>query len=197
MSRALANLNNNERMQCSRFALGCLISTALIALALAPAQGRGDRQAVVWCYVQQGPLELARGAMKRRTSSLSLGRGTLAAVLKTESKNGRNRAMVRVTDLSTLDPVEGWVDSSQAQFLPIRSFPTDQELLRQLGGEYQNEATESKSTVARWLLRQGTSGKALVCFVASVVLPASRLVAFLPSQGGFIRGPSVEFPFST
>lgn len=183
-------------MRCSRFGPGCLIFAALIAVTIAPANQRGDRQPVAWCYVQKGPLELARKALQRKASSLSLGQGALAAVLKTESKNGGTRAMVRVTDLSTLDPVEAWVDSSQAEITPFKSFPSDQELLRQLGGEYRNEETESKVAVARWLVREGQSGTAMVCFIASVVLPASRLIAFLPAQGRFIRGPSLEFPFA-
>jgi hypothetical protein len=104
--------------------------------------------------------------------------------------------MVRVTDLSTLDPVDRWVDSSQVEITPIDRFPSDEELLRQLGGEYQDDVTASKMTVARWLVRQGNSGTALVCFVASMLLPVSRLVAFLPAQSGFVRGPSLEFPYS-
>ena len=102
--------------------------------------------------------------------------------------------MLRITDLSTLNPVDGWVDISQAEIVPIDRFPSDGELLRQLGGEYQDDFTVSKVALARWLVKQGNSGTALFCFVASLVLPASRLVAFLPARGNFIRGASLEFP---
>jgi len=104
--------------------------------------------------------------------------------------------MLRITDLSTLNPVDAWVDPSKVEIVPIDRFPSDQELLRQLGGEYQDDFTASKVAVARWLVKEGNSGTALVCLVASVVLPASRLVAFLPAQGNFTRGPWLEFPFS-
>jgi hypothetical protein len=104
--------------------------------------------------------------------------------------------MVRITDLSTLNPVEGWVDASQAEIVPIDRFPSDPELLGQLGSEYRDDFTASKVAVARWLIKEGNSGTALVCLVASVVLPTSRLVAFLPAQGNFTRGPWLEFPFS-
>jgi len=104
--------------------------------------------------------------------------------------------MLRITDLSTLNPVDAWVDPSKVEIVPIDRFPSDEELLRQLGGEYQDNLTVSKVALARWLVKQGNSGTALVCFVASVVLPASRLVAFLPAQGNFTRGPWLEFPFS-
>jgi len=117
-------------------------------------------------------------------------------VLRTESKNGRTRAMLRITDLSTLNPVDGWVDSSKAEIVPIDRFPSDEELLRQLGSEYQDDFTVSKVALARWLVKQGNSRTALVCLVASVVLPASRLVAFLPRGGNFTLGPWLEFPFS-
>jgi hypothetical protein len=105
--------------------------------------------------------------------------------------------MLRITDLSTLNPVDGWVDSSQAEIVPSDRFPSDEELLRQLGGEYQDDFTVSKVALARWLVRQGDSGTALVCLVASLVLPNTRLVAFLPGpEGSLMPGPSLEFPSS-
>jgi hypothetical protein len=113
-----------------------------------------------------------------------------------ESKNDRKRALLRITDLATLSPVEGWVDSGKAEIVPIDRFPSDEELLRQLGIETPDGFAASKVAVARWLVKQGDSGAALVCFVASFGQPASRLVAFLPLQGKFVRGPWLEFPFS-
>jgi hypothetical protein len=105
--------------------------------------------------------------------------------------------MLRSIDLATLKPVDGWGDYSQAEIVPIDRFPSDAELLRQLGSEYRDDFTASKVTVARWLVKQGASGEALVCFVASLVLPNTRLVAFLPGpEGSLILGPSLEFPFS-
>jgi hypothetical protein len=183
-------------MRFSLASLGLLIVTGALGVRVLAAKEGNLPQPIAWCYVRAGPVQLMRKVTRRTTGSLSLSRGTLAAVLKTESKNGRNRALVRVTNLSTLAAVTGWVDSSQVEIIPIDRFPNDQELLRQLGGEYQDELVESKVAVARWLVRQGHSGTALVCFVASLVLPASRLVAFFPAQANFIPGPSLEFPFS-
>jgi hypothetical protein len=177
-------------------ALGFLIFTGPIAGTILPAKDRDSHQPIAWCYVHEGPLELERKAIGRRTTSLSLDRGALLLVLRTESKNGRVRALVRVTDLSTLNPIDGWVDASHAEIVPLDRFPSDQELLRQLGSEYQDDFAASKAKVARWLVKEGNSGTALVCWVASVALPVSRLVAFLPAQGNFARGPWLEFPFS-
>jgi hypothetical protein len=183
-------------MRFSLAVLGWLIITGIIAVTIVSAQDRDSRQPIAWCYVQEGPLELMQRALGRRTKPLSVGHGTLAPVLKTESKNGRERALVRVTDLSTLNPVDGWVDSSKAEIVPVDRFPSDEELLRQLGSEYRDDFTASKVTVARWLVKQGDSSTALVCLVASVALPATRLIAFLPRGGSFTRGPWLEFPFS-
>jgi hypothetical protein len=184
-------------MRFSLAGLGWLIITDIIAVTIVPAKDKESYQPIAWCYVQKGPLELMQRALGRRAGPLSVGRGALVPVLKTESKNGRGRALVRVTDLSTLEPVEGWVDSSEAQIIPVDHVPSDQELLRVLGSEYQDDFTASKVAVARWLVKEGNSGTALVCFVASLVLPNTRLVAFLPGpEGSLMLGPSLEFPFS-
>ncbi len=142
------------------------------------------------------PLELKPIKASRKAGSLNLDRGALAPVLKTGLQKGRSRALVRFTDLSKLDPADRWVDSSQVEITPIDRFPGDKELLSQLGGEYRDDVTASRVTVVRWLVSRGSSGAALVCFIASALLPVSRLVAFLPAQSGFIRGPSLEFPAS-
>ena len=183
-------------MRFSLATLGFLVAAGLIAVRILPAKEGDHRQPIAWCYVQQGPLEFMHKAMGRRSSSQSLGRGALVPVLKTESKNGRQRAMLRVTDLATLNPVDGWVDSSQAEIVPLARFPSNEEVLRQLRIEPRSDFTTSPVAVARWLVKQGNSGPALICFVASFGLAASRLVALLPERGSFKLGPQLEFPFS-
>jgi hypothetical protein len=182
-------------MRFSLATLTPLIITGIVAVRILPAKDSDNRQPIAWCYVQEGPLEFERKVMGRSTASQSLGRGALLPVLKTESKNGRKRALLRLADLATLSPVDGWVDSSKGEIIPIDRFPRDEELLRQLGIEAQDDFAAAKSVVARWLVKQGNSGPALVCFVASFGQPASRLVAFLPVRGNFMRGPWLEFPF--
>jgi len=176
--------------------LGFVVIIGAIAVNELRAKDNDHHQPIAWCYVQEGPLELVRKVAGRRTSSLSLGRGTLAAVLKTESKNGGARALLRITDLETLNPVEGWVDSSTAVIIPITRFPSDAEVLRQVSIEPPNGLTGWRTAVARWLVKQGDSGTALVCFAAAFGLPISRLVAFLPEGGKYVHGTWLEFPFS-
>jgi hypothetical protein len=122
-------------MRFSLAGLTLLIITGIVAVRILPAKESDNRQPIAWCYVQDGPHEFERTAIGRSTGSQSLGRGALLPVLKTESKNGRKRALLRITDLATLNPVDGWVDSSKAEIIPIDRFPGDEELLRQLGIE--------------------------------------------------------------
>ena len=182
-------------MRFSGAGLGLLIITGVVAVSSLPAKESGHSQAIAWCYVQEGPLELERKVIGRRTRSLSVGRGTLAPMLKTESKHGRTRALLRITDHAMLESVDGWVDSSKAEIIPIDRYPSDEELLRQLGIESPNGFAAARAAVTRWLVKQGNSGTALVCFVASFGQQASRLAAFLPVDGKYIRGPRLEFPF--
>jgi hypothetical protein len=180
----------------SRAALGLFLITSTAAVRGLFAKEIDHHQPIAWCYVHEGPLELVRKAGGRKTASLSLGRGMLAPVLKTESKNGRVRAMLRITDLATLNPVEGWVDSSKAEIIPLERFPSDAEVLRQVSIEPPDSSTGWSAAVARWLVKQGDSGTALVCFVAGFGQPVSRLVAFLPDGGKYVLGTLLEFPFS-
>jgi len=185
-----------DNMRFSLTVPGLLIITGAFAVTILPAKESAHRQPIAWCYVQEGPLELERMVIGRRASSLSLVRGALVPVLKTESKNGRKWALLRITDLATLSPVDGWVDSSKTEIIPIERFPSDAEVLDQLGIELPNGSTPASAAVARWLVKQGDSGMALLCFVASVALPISRLVAFLPEGGKYVQCTWLEFPFS-
>jgi hypothetical protein len=78
--------------------------------------------------------------------------------------------------------------------IPTGRLPADGFILQQLGGAYLDDFTASHTEIGRWLLRQRALGACLVCLVASSVLPTAKLIAFLPIQGGFLAGPSLEFP---
>jgi hypothetical protein len=176
--------------------LGFLIITGVIAVTVLPAKERGIGRPIAWCYVREGPLEVTRRGVGLKSISLSLSRGVLAPVLRMESKKGSKRALLRLTDLATLLPVEGWVDASQTEVYAADRFPADEELVRRAGMENLDDLTIAKVSVSRWLVKQGKSDPALICFLGLFGLPASRLVAFLPLHGDFIRGPYLEFPFS-
>src|SRR5271157_5833884 len=120
-------------MRFSSKGLGWLIITGIMAVTIGSAQTRVSRQPIAWCYVQEGPLELMQRALGRRTKPLSVGRGALVPVVRVVSKHGSKQAMLRIMDLSTLNPVDAWVDPSKVEIVPLDRFPSDQELLRLLG----------------------------------------------------------------
>src|SRR5271157_5389184 len=120
-------------MRFSLAGLGFLIIIGIIAVAIVPAKDRESHQPIAWCYVHEGPLELMQRALGRRTKPLSVGRGALVPVVRVVSKHGSKQAMLRIMDLSTLNPVDAWVDPSKVEIVPLDRFPSDQELLRLLG----------------------------------------------------------------
>jgi hypothetical protein len=175
---------------------GWLILGALLACGWASAQSRSSQAPAAWYYIREEKIELQPKALGRKAKPLTLGRGTLAPVLRTEMRKGRRRALLRLDDLATLDPVAGWVDAEAAEILPLERFPLDEELLRQLRAAVPAGPSAPRVTVRRWLVKQRHAEAALVCFLASTGMPVARLVAFLPAGGSWRRGPELEFPFS-
>lgn len=117
-------------------------------------------------------------------------------VIRVATRNRLSWAQVRVLDMAKLTPQVGWVESAQVTLLPPDRFPADGDLLRQLGGEYLDDFTAAHKEIVRFLVHQKHLDPALVCLISSPNLPFSRLVAFLPAQGRFVPGPSLEFPAS-
>jgi hypothetical protein len=177
-------------------ALGFLVITVTGAVRTLPARENGPRQPIAWCYVRGGPIAVVRSVAGRKTSSLTLGPGALVPVMRSASDHGKVRVLLRITELATLDSVDGWADSGKAEILPLDRFPSDGEILRQLNLETSSGSALPRPAVARWLVKQGNSGMALVCFVASSGWPDSQLVALQPADGNYVPGPKLEFPFS-
>jgi hypothetical protein len=170
----------------------CLVFLALAGAGF-PKQTE-SKKFIGWAYARTGPLEVYSKPGSRNPGLARFRRGALAPVLKLESHAGKTWARVSVLDLATLTPQPGWVESDQAELLPFERFPTDSELLRQLGGAYLDDVTASHAQIARFLVRRGSLEPALVCFISSQSLPSERLAAFIPVQGALVSGPSLEFP---
>lgn len=151
---------------------------------------------VGWGYVRRARLEVRSKPTHRGTSITRLGQGALVPVWRLQSKRGESWAQVRGLDLVTLTPKVGWVESSQIEVLSADRFSADAELFRLLGGAYLEDFTAAHTEIARFLLRQRDRDPTLVCFIASRDLGSARLVAFLPYQGKFVPGPSLEFVLS-
>ena len=138
-------------------------------------------------------LEAAK-ALGRRAGPVRVGRGTLLPILKWEDKKGARWARVRAVNLDYLEPINGWIESSQIEEVGLAKFPTDAALLRLLGGDFLDDYAFRHTQVVRFLVQQGSAGPALICFLTAPVMANARLVAFLPVSGQMVPGPSVEFP---
>ncbi len=132
----------------------------------------------------------------RKPALTHLGRGALIEVHESRSVGNITWSRVRIVDLETLSPRMGWVDSSQVERVPLEQYPADADLLKELGGAYLDDFARSHTAIARFLVRQGSPEPVLACFLGSPVLPQARLQTFRRSQGKFIRGTFLEFPFS-
>jgi hypothetical protein len=133
---------------------------------------------------------------ERKKPILRLGRGGLVPIFELKQRPGRSWARVVAVDPASLTPQGGWIDTSQAETLPLGQYPLDAELLKLLGGPYLEDSTAANTAIARFLVRQGERESALVCFLGSPVSPQARFQAFLPAQGKFTLGPYLEFPFA-
>lgn len=149
-----------------------------------------------WAYVHRDPVEVRPGPSNTKRNLAHLGRGALVPVFEVRAKGNSSWARVRVVDLGTLTPRMGWVDSSQIEPLAADQFPLDADLLKQLGGEYLEDAVASQIALARFLLRQGRQDPALICFLGSPFVSHARLQIFRRSQAKFVPGAYLDLAFS-
>jgi len=160
-----------------------------------PAMGKETpkENPIAWGYVRS-QAGVALKTNHHQAGPVRVGRGALVPVWKWEDKQGKHWAHVRVIRLDNLQPVDGWIESTQIEEVALAKFPTDAVLLRQLGGEFLDDYTSAHTQIARFLVQEGSSGQALICFLSSPVLATARLVAFVPASGHLVPGPSLEFP---
>jgi hypothetical protein len=149
-----------------------------------------------WCYASRGRVDVRPKASDRRAAVAHLGRGTLLPTFEAKEARGKRWTRVQAVEPAKLTPVMGWVDSSQVETLPLKQFPTNPELLKLLGGAYLDDFNAAHTAVARFLVRQGASEPAMVCFLGSPILPQARFQVFLRSQGKWVAGPYLEFVFA-
>lgn len=166
---------------------------------LFPSVGRAEKKHAAaptsWGYVVRGAnVEAKPGSHK--PALLRLGRGALVTILEEKSQRSTPWTRVRAIDPAVLEPVLGWVDSSMIEIAPPSQYPSDAELLKQLGGAYLEDLTASSAQIVRYVMRQGQRGPALVCFIGTRALPQTRLQIFQSSNGKFNPGPYIEFPSS-
>lgn len=149
-----------------------------------------------WGYVAEGPAEIYERTSFKKHPKLQLERGALVEIFKTKKHDGKPWAQVTAVNPANLESTLGWMDASNLQTLPLDAFPTDQQLLDEMGGEYLKDFVAHHTEFARYLIHLSGGKTALVCFLGSAFLPQSRLQVFVPEQGHFRAGAHLEFPFA-
>ncbi len=174
-----------------------LISLMGVSLPLpASAQEVKLPPGVGWIYLQTGSRTMVPGSGSLKGKTVKIGQGSLVPVFNTRTKDGVKSALVRIFDLGTANLQVGWVEVAQTDVLPLDSYPTDSDLLRQLGEPYLDDFTAAHTHLARFLLRQGPNPPILLCYVYANPLPVAKLVAFTPSQGKFLLSASLDYSIS-
>jgi hypothetical protein len=177
---------------CRLLALLALLNLHLDFRAVAKETPEGNPAG--WGYVRGRDVQVVPKPGHRGAGLVLLQRGALVGLWKWQSKQGTRWAQVHVVNLENLKPVDGWIDTSQIDELPLDKFPSDAELKRMLGGDFLEDYTASHTQITRFLVQQGSASPALVCFVVSPLVTSARLVAFLSVSGKPAPGPALEFP---
>lgn len=176
-----------------------LLIFLITAYFLFPSGARTDKKGAAaptrWGYVAHAASVEEKPA-SHKPEILNLGRGALVTILEEKSHAATPWAHIRAVDPATLEAVIGWVESSKIEISPSSQYPSDAELLQQVGGAYLEDLEASSTQIVRYVMTQGQRGPALVCFIGTRALPQTRLQVFESSHGKFNAGPYLEFPAS-
>jgi hypothetical protein len=171
--------------------------TLLFFLIALPAFPRAKQPVQTgWGYVASGTAEVYQRTSFNKHPELQLERGALVAIYRTKKHGGRPWAQVKAVDPANLQPTVGWMDAAAVQTLPLDAFPSDEQLLREMGGEYLQDFVAQHTEFARYWIHLSGGRTALVCFLGSAFLPQSRLQVFESEQSRFKAGTYLEFPFA-
>jgi len=169
-----------------------LFAFVIAAYFLFPSGARADKKGNVaptrWGYVAQGA-DVEEKPKSHKPAILKLGRGALVNILEEKPKGAPPWAHIRAVDPATLEAVIGWVESSMIKIEPSSQYPSDADLLQQVGGAYLEDLEASSTQIVRYIMAQGRRGPALVCFIGTRALPQTRLQIFLSTPGKFDAGP--------
>jgi hypothetical protein len=176
--------------------MGFSLALQLLHPAVVAAKEKKAEVPVGWGYASHGPIDVRPGFLKRTTPIVRLGRGALVGILEDKSGNGKSSLKVRAVNPASLETVTGWVEAGSIDRLPLDQYPSDQDLLKQIGGEYLQDFTASNARIIRFILQQGKQEPALACFIGAQILPSARLQFFIKSGGKFTPGVFIDFPIS-
>lgn len=136
-----------------------------------------------WLEIHTGSRKLSVSKEDLQKASRDLAQGLVIPVYKTKEKHGQTLARVGALNLETGSAELGWLGINPSELKPTESYPSDNDLLRQLGGPYLDDFTADHTDIARYLVRQGDGPPALLCYVLTSPLSMAKLVIFSPQQG--------------
>lgn len=174
------------------------ISLLTSAAATAKEKEKAAAPPISWGYVKrQTDVEARPAHPSRNPAILRLQRGELVNLAGVKSKGTSSWTKIGAVNPSTFEIVAGWVDSSSIiDSDPREPYPSDADILKELGGRYLEDFTASSSVIVRYVVRQGQGEPALLCFIGSRALPQTRLQIIQRVSGHLALGPHLEFPAS-
>lgn len=149
-----------------------------------------------WRLAAQGSLEVRAKAADRKAPLVELGAGAIVPAFETKQAGGRLWVRVQAVDPAKPTAQVGWIDSTRVEALPLEEIPHDETILKLLGGAWLDDTTARNTAVARYRLRQGEKEPALVCYLGGDMIGQTRLQILTRSQGQWVAGPYVEFPYA-
>jgi hypothetical protein len=176
-----------------------VVMVLMVSLSFVPGTLGKEKETLkptAWGYVRGQSAEARLQTPGNKPALTRLGHGALVGVFDSGSKGSGSSVRIGVVDSATLSPQLGSVDSSQIEIMPLDKSPSDEELLRLVGGRFLDDLIAAGTRVARFLLRQGDQPPALLCLLGGSDLPYTQLQVFLPLQGKLVAGPSLTFPTS-
>lgn len=156
----------------------------------------GSRIPIGWLDLHAGPRDASIPGHDLQKSTRRLFQGALLPVFKTREKHKQEFAQVGLLNLNTGNAELGWVEMNPAELKAPESYPTDSELLRLLGGAYLEDFTADHTHIARFLMLQGQSRPALLCYLVTPLQMMAKLVVFMPSEKTYRPGAALDITIS-
>ena len=125
-----------------------------------------------------------------------MGAGAIVPAFEAKPAGGREWVRIEAVDPAKPAPQMGWIDSTRVEALPLDEIPRDETILKLLGGAWLDDTTARNTAVARYRLRQGEKEPVLVCYLGGDMIGQTRLQILTRSQGQWVAGPYLEFPFA-
>jgi hypothetical protein len=149
-----------------------------------------------WLYVNDGPREFSGTSFDFHKVTRKIPHGSLLPVFKTKEKDGATYGKVASLNLENGYSELGWVRLDPTELKPPQAFPLEDDLLPLLGDPYLDDVAAKHTEMARLLVHQAEGGDLLLCYLLTGQLMLAKLVVFVPSQGKFTPGASVNIPMA-